>query len=110
MMKKFTKADDEEIEQKTNNQKASCGGDVDQKGRHPPGLDIAVSHNERGVVIQPGISLDWTAGTTVTPARLNISLSVSISDEFSRTPGLDNNIIYYINQYKKGISRSILRG
>ena len=81
---------DNESGDESSNSNRGCDGDVDQKGRHPPSLDIAVSHNERGVVIQPGISLYGTALTTVTPARLNVSLCVStVSDKFSRTPGLD---------------------
>ena len=55
MFENSTESEDQSEDQ-TNTKKRGGGVNVDQKGRAPPGLDIAVFHNKRGVVIPPGIT------------------------------------------------------
>ena len=85
--RQFTKEADEQTDQKTNDKETRPRGDHGEKGRHPPGLRIAVFHNKRGVVLQPGITRYGTSRTTETPG--NHVLSVTTLIHPCRTPGLD---------------------
>ena len=88
MLKYYSTESDNHSEDETNTKKGGCDVNVDQKGRDPPSLHIAVFHHKRGVVLPPAISLYGTSRPTVAQAQV-LALRVSTVSDFCGTPELD---------------------
>ena len=83
---KYSTESDNHSEDESNTKKGGCDVNVDQKGRDPPGLHIAVFHHKRGVVLPPAITRYGTSRPTVTKAQ---ALALRTVIDFCGTPELD---------------------
>ena len=87
-MFKYSTESENHSEDETKTKKGGCDVNVDQKGRHPPSLHIAVFHHKGEVVLQPGITGYGTPGPAVTQAEV-LAICGSTVIDFCGTPGLD---------------------
>ena len=63
----FTKESEDQTDGQSHHKKGRYHIDVGQDGRDLPSLIVVIFHNKGGVVVIPGISLNWTSRTTVPP-------------------------------------------
>ena len=83
----FTKESEDQTDEQSHHKKGRYHIDVGQDGRDLPSLLVVIFHNEGNVVVIPGVSLNWTSRTTVTPLCAK-AIMFSIFIEFCWTPGL----------------------
>ena len=99
--KNITKENEDQSDDETHHKKGGDHADVGQDCRHLPSLIIVIFHTKRGIIIQPGIRLNWTPRTTVTPCFWWVKM-FPIFSEFCRTPGLKIFLIFlqYVFHFK----------
>ena len=91
----FTKESEDQSEEQTHHEKGGHHVDVGQDGRDLPSLLIVIFYQKCGVVIIPGISLDGTSRTTVTPLPPTHNI-FPIFTELCWTPGLNRFLDFHL--------------